>query len=79
MQQISQMETSENKGITVLSSKEIDYFKTQLPKGVSIVDFREIKSLPDFVEKNLPESAKDKPYSVQVKKSLENFLKNIKS
>lgn len=62
-----------------LTNKEIEYFKSQLPKGVCIVDFREIKSLPDFVEKYLPESAKDKPYSVQVKKSLENFLKKIKS
>lgn len=71
------METSENKGR--LTNKEIEYFKSQLPKGVFIVDFREIKSLPDFVEKYLPESAKEKPYSVQIKKSLENFLKKIKS
>lgn len=62
-----------------LTSKEIEYFKNQLPKGVSIVDFREIKSIPDFVEKYLPDSYKEKPYSVQIKKSLENFLKKIRS
>ena len=62
-----------------LTNKEVECFKRQLPKGVSIVDFRGIKSLPDFVERYLPDSCKEKPYSVQVKKSLENFLKKIKS
>lgn len=58
-----------------LTKKEIEHFASQLPEGMKVVDLTGIKNYKDFVEKYCPEGEKKLPYSVQIKKAVENFLK----
>lgn len=58
-----------------LTKKEIDHFKGELPEGMKVIDLTGIKNYKDFVEKYCPEGEKKLPYSVQIKKAVENFLK----
>ena len=58
-----------------LSNKELEYFKGELPEGMKVIDLTGIKNYKDFVEKYCPEGEKKLPYSVQIKKAVENFLK----
>lgn len=58
-----------------LTKKEIEHFSSELPEGMKVIDFTGIKNYKDFVEKYCPEGEKKLPYSVQIKKAVENFLK----
>lgn len=62
----------------MLTNKEIRYFEEQLPQGMAVVDFREIKNRLDFIEKYLPTGYENKPYSIQAKHALENFIKQVR-
>ena len=62
-----------------LTDKEIAHFESELPKGMAVVDFREISNKNDFVEKYCPEADKGVlPHSVCMRKALENFIKQIR-
>lgn len=61
-----------------LTDKEISHFESELPKGMAVVDFREIRNRIDFIEKYLPKGYEDKPYSIQAKHALENFIKKVR-
>ena len=58
-----------------LTKKEIDHFQGELPEGMKVVDLTGVKNYKDFVEKYCPEGEKERPYSIQIKKALQNFLK----
>lgn len=58
-----------------LDKKEIEYFADQLPQGQKVVDLEGVQNYKDFVEKYCPPGNRSLPYSVQVKKAVENFLK----
>lgn len=62
-----------------LTDKEIAHFQSELPKGIVVVDFREIKDKNDFVDKYCPEGdRKTLPHSVCMRIALEKFIKQIK-
>ena len=58
-----------------LTKKEIDHFQSELPEGMKVIDLTGVNNYKDFVEKYCPEGEKKLPYSVQIKKAVENFLK----
>lgn len=62
-----------------LTDKEIAHFQSELPKGMVVVDFREIKNKNDFIEKYCPEGdKKNLPHSVCMRIALEKFIKEVK-
>ena len=61
-----------------LTDKEIAHFQSELPKGMAVVDFREIKDRKYFVEKYCTKGMGEFPYSVRSVKALENFIKQIR-
>ena len=61
-----------------LTDKEIAHFQSELPKGMAVVDFRDVKDRKDFVEKYCTKGMEEFPYSVRSVKALENFIKQIR-
>lgn len=62
-----------------LTDKEINHFSDQLPKGMVVVDFREVNNKNDFVEKYCPEGdRKNLPHSVCMRIALDKFIKEVK-
>lgn len=64
-----------------LTDKEIKYFSDQLPEGMAVVDFRDIKDREDFVDKYCPKdfNTKEVPYSIKIVKAIEVFIKQVKN
>lgn len=60
-----------------LTKKEQDHFSDQLPKGVCVVDLRDIKKKDDFINKYCPSEYNhpDIPYAAKATKAIEEFIK----
>lgn len=58
-----------------LSDKEIAYFSEQLPEGIAVIDFRNIKDQHDFIDKYCPEDVQE--YRAMF--AISEFLKQVKS
>lgn len=62
-----------------LTNKQIEYFQGEMPDGVSIVDFRNVNTHADFVEKFCPEGDRENmPYSIQMRQAIKAFIKHVK-
>lgn len=62
-----------------LTEKEIEYISGELPKGMKIVDFREINEPLDLVRKYCTVGERDTlPYGVCLNVALERFIKEGK-
>lgn len=58
-----------------LTDKEIKYFSDQLPEGMAVVDFREIKNQQEFVAKYCPEDVQE--YRAMF--AIREFIKQVKN
>ena len=62
-----------------LTDKEIEYFREQLPKGVVLLDLRQVETIEDFTQQFCPAEHYDKTAEEQAVRAIEEIIRNGKT